>query len=255
MKQMPPSIHETAFNCPYCDAFSQQYWYSVGVNKTHMLQSELPNINYSYVANNKLKGNKKLKENLLKNFIVLNNEEQRLTSFAVYNLLISECRNCYKISVWRRGQLIYPQSSEAPLANPDLSENIRRDYYEASSILDRSPRGAAALLRLAIQKLCKELEPAGKDLHDAIKKLVAKGLDVHIQQALDVVRVIGNEAVHPGQIDLSDDKETAGTLFSLVNVIAENMISMPKKIGELYGALPEDKLKEIEKRDATLGDT
>ena len=113
----------------------------------------------------------------------------------LFNVFVSQCFECERVSIWIHKNLIYPQSGDAPLANPDLPEDIRRDYYEASSILDRSPRGAAALLRLAIQKLCKELEPNGKDLHDAIKKLVAKGLDVHIQQALDVVRVIGNEAV------------------------------------------------------------
>ena len=54
-------------------------------------------------------------------------------------------------------RLVYPRAGEAPPRTLTLSEDIRRDYDEASSILDRSPRGAAALIRLAIQKLCKEL--------------------------------------------------------------------------------------------------
>jgi len=45
------------------------------------------------------------------------------------------------------------------------------------------------------------------------------------------VRVIGNEAVHPGKLDLKDDRDTATRLFKLVNIIAEQMISNPKHVG------------------------
>src|SRR5690348_4056488 len=92
-------------------------------------------------------------------------------------------------------------------------------------IYSRSPRGAAALLRLAIQKLCIELGEPGKNLNTDIGSLFRKGLPVTVQQALDAVRVIGNEAVHPGQIDFADTPEITGTLFNLVNFIAEKMIS------------------------------
>ena len=77
-----------------------------------------------------------------------------------------------------------------------------------------------------------------------------RGLDARIQKALDVVRVIGNNAVHPGQVDLRDDKVTATELFKLVNLIVEAMIATPKHIEAMYGALPEGALKAIEKRDA-----
>jgi hypothetical protein len=65
-----------------------------------------------------------------------------------------------------------------------------------------------------------------------------------------MVRVIGNESVHPGSIDLNDDRETALRLFDLVNAIADQMISHPKKVKEMYGKLPEEKRKAIEARDA-----
>ncbi|MDI6850717.1 MAG: hypothetical protein QMD82_02100, partial [bacterium] len=76
-----------------------------------------------------------------------------------------------------------------------------------------------------------------------------KGLDKKIQQALDYVRVIGNNAVHPGLLDLRDNKETVGMLFELINFIADRMITSNKKIDELYDKLPDSIKQQIEKRD------
>jgi len=78
---------------------------------------------------------------------------------------------------------------------------------------------------------------------------VKKGLPPRVQQALDVVRVIGNNAVHPGQIDLKDDWQTAGSLFVLVNLVAEVMISTPKALQEAYDGLPQSARDAINKRD------
>ncbi|MCC0067157.1 MAG: DUF4145 domain-containing protein [Rhodovulum sp.] len=146
--------------------------------------------------------------------------------------------------------MVYPVRGEAPLPNPDLPDDIRADYDEASTILELSPRGAAALLRLGIQKLCAHLLGEGGRSVDAdIAALVKRGLDARVQQALDVVRVVGNNAVHRGQIDLRDDRATAEKLFGLVNLIAEIEITQRKHIAEMYAALPEGALKAIEKRD------
>jgi Protein of unknown function (DUF1348)/Domain of unknown function (DUF4145) len=70
-------------------------------------------------------------------------------------------------------------------------------------------------------------------LNDAIALLVRNGLDARVQKALDVVRVIGNDALHPGQIDV-DDRSTAETLFGLVSLICEKMIIEPKHVEEVY---------------------
>ena len=89
----------------------------------------------------------------------------------------------------------------------------------------------------------------GKDLNEDIASLVKKGLEEDVQKALDVVRVIGNHAVHPGQIDLKDDKPTAASLFALVNLIVERRIAIPKRIKEIYEGLPSGALEQIAKRD------
>ena len=68
---------------------------------------------------------------------------------------------------------------------------------------------------------------------------------------MDIVRVVGNESVHPGTIDLRDQPETAVQLATLINMIADAMITQPKLVVELYDALPEAKKEEIKKRDGT----
>ena len=131
-----------------------------------------------------------------------------------------------------------------------MNEDIKIDFLEAMSILDLSPRGAAALLRLCIQKLCKQLGQSGENINDDIKNLVKSGLDTRVQKILDVVRVIGNESVHPGTIDLRDDRGTAQKLFELVNRIAYDTITHAREVGSLYESLPQSKRDAIEKRDS-----
>lgn len=88
-----------------------------------------------------------------------------------------------------------------------------------------------------------------KNINDDIGQLVSKGLSVQIQKALDSVRVIGNNAVHPGSIDLDEKSEVAETLFSLLDIIVEQLITQPKKINEIYSNLPQSALDGINKRD------
>lgn len=162
----------------------------------------------------------------------------------------SLCSYCGGYALWLKEKLIFPGTNIAPLPNPDIPPDIQTDYLEAASILQKSPREAAALLRLAIQKLLKHLGQSGKDLDKDIGNLVKQGLPVKIQQSLDIVRVIGNNAVHPGQLDLKDDIETSLTLFSLVNLIVQDRISEPNEIENLFKTkIPESAKEHIAERD------
>lgn len=163
---------------------------------------------------------------------------------------LSCCLNCREYAIWLDNRLVVPPGGSAPMPNPDMAEDVKRDYNEAREILNLSPRGAAALLRLAIQKLCANLGQPGKNINDDIAALVKGGLPAQIQQALDIVRVVGNNAVHPGQIDLRDDTDTAAKLFGLVNVIVQVMVTQPKHISELYSnVVPRSQQEAIARRD------
>jgi hypothetical protein len=74
-------------------------------------------------------------------------------------------------------------------------------------------------------------------------------LPVTIQQALDCVRVVGNNAVHLGELDLKDDRETAISLFDWVNMIVAVMITQPKEVKSVYEKIPKGAKDAIVKRD------
>ena len=168
----------------------------------------------------------------------------------IQDFVIAKCSHCENMSYWLDGKIISPESTGIPSPNDDLEEDIKLDYLEAASIFNKSPRGAAALLRLGIQKLCKQLGETGENINSDISNLVKKGLPIQVQQALDVVRVIGNESVHPGQINLNDNRDIAKKLFELINIIAQIMITQPKEIANIYNNLPKEKLDGIVNRDS-----
>lgn len=169
---------------------------------------------------------------------------------AIHGAGIATCDHCNKFSVWIDMKMVFPLTCSSPFPNSDLPDDIKEDYEEARNIQSLSPRGAAALLRLCVQKLCIHLGEEGKNINKDIASLVSKGLPIKVQQALDLVRVVGNNAVHPGKIDLNDDAEISNSLFLLVNIIADVMLTQPKHIEEMYNTvLPDSQRKAIEERD------
>ena len=144
--------------------------------------------------------------------------------------------------------MVFPSKSTVEPPNEDLTAEIKELYDEARLIFPDSARASAALLRLCVEKLCKELGLSG-NLNECIKKLVKQGVSESVQKAADYCRVIGNESVHPGQIDIRDNAETVGYLFHLVNDIANEMLTKPRILNEKYSSLPSEKLEQIDKRD------
>ena len=212
-KYTPPNFRTDAFNCPYCGAYAHQSW-SENIRAVFGL------------------GGAKV-------------------SKGMSQLAVSSCKRCQEEAIWIKEQLVDPQRSSAPAPHPEMPDSVRSDYEEADAILNKSPRGAAALLRFAIQNLCVELKEKGKNLNDDIGSLVGKGLRTEVQQALDAVRVIGANAVHPLQMDLKDDHQTCGALFALINMIVEDCIARPKATKIPYEKLPKGALEQIERRDQT----
>jgi len=167
------------------------------------------------------------------------------------NLDFSVCAHCGKWSYWYNGRMMVPSEAPVPPAHEDMPAECLPEYQEARDIVAVSPRAAAALLRLAVQKLVVVLGEKGKNINDDIGKLVEKGLPKQVQQALDFCRVVGNNAVHPGEIELNDTPEIAHNLFNMLNYIVEDRISRPRHIESLYNQLPERARKAVEDRDGS----
>jgi hypothetical protein len=170
------------------------------------------------------------------------------------------CDHCNRNSIWladhvipndaKKGEMLHPPALLAPEAHADMPDVVKTDYQEARAIASASPRGASALLRLCVEKLCIALGAQGKTINDQVGYLVAQGMPLQIQKALDGVRVIGNNAVHPGKMEADDVADVSLSLFKLVNLIVENRITQPRLVDEVYAALPEGAKAGIAQRDA-----
>jgi len=150
------------------------------------------------------------------------------------------------------GRLVYPVGI-GPVANDDLPPDIRVDYDEARSIAAQSPRAAAALLRLAIDKLTARLAPehADKRLFDRIGAMVGAGLGPSAQLMLDYVRLVGNGAVHE-RVDIPATPEQVAILFGLLNDLCDQLLTRPRKLAELWATVPESQRTAAEDRDAKV---
>lgn len=253
-KYTAPSTKLKAFNCAVCGALADQHWSELAAQGIDNLPfvKDIAVLDRAMELPPETKGHEAFLQRTKRAITgeIFFSGEDSTYFYPLENLFLSKCRSCGKLTLWRHDTILYPPTQYEIEPNEDLTDEIKADFNEARTILDLSPRGAAALLRLCIQKLCKRLGCPGKDINDDIASLVAKGLDPKIQKALDIVRVIGNECVHPGTMDLKDDRETAAKLFQLVNRIAYDTITHPKEVDALYNALPAGKLDGIDKRNA-----
>lgn len=258
MNKTPPSVKEQAFCCPHCDAYTTQYWYDVlcDSKKDNAIpffpDDELRKLIEEDKDMPQEDKDKHLDWCNKMDFGLIFFQESKMAypDFSAENIHFSKCYHCKKVAVWIHGNLVFPAEKIGVIPNQDLPEDIIRDFEEARSIILHSPRGAAALLRLCVQKLRIFLGEKGKNIDDDIASLVAKGLNPLVQKSLDIVRVVGNEAVHPGVIDLNDDRDVAYQLLTLINSISEQMITHPNNVQKMYEKLPESKRAAIEKRDS-----
>jgi hypothetical protein len=257
-KEIVPALGLESFSCPHvnCGAIAHQTWFNLYVQgQKNGIRPWLP----GEEDLKRMRGEKDVPpgvvtffENLMQRKVFFETHDgTAYLNNELMNVHASKCYSCGGISLWHADELIYPVNHISIAPNDGMPADVKADFLEANEILDKSPRGAAALLRLSIQKLMVHLGEKGDKINDDIASLVQKGLDARIQKALDVVRVVGNSAVHPGQIDLNDDKTIATKLFGLVNVIVESQITQAKHIEEMYDTIVPDTVKaQIERRDA-----
>ena len=249
-----------SFSCPYCNALASQTWFELGIEhkskdfvptvfredlEEWFSSSEAKDIPIEF----KIATLKRARQEWTGEVFIEESEDYHGSRSVARNLNLSQCYNCDGVAVWINRKLSHPAYNSTFEPTEDMPQAVKRDFVEASKLFQISPRASAALLRVAIEELCNEINGEKMSVFKGIGRLVENGLEPKVQRALDFVRVTGNDAVHPGQINPNDTPEIAEKLFLLVNLIVETLITIPKEIDDLYDTLPEGKRAAIEKRD------
>ena len=230
---------EDSFVCPHCSVFAQQSWHQVQHNNDRSVDEYgMVSVNDDYMIKNGV------------DYIYHNDEylnEVNVLAFCI-------CHSCKKPSLWYDHKLAYPFKNTVYVEDPNvfMPSEVKELYDEAKAVLNLSPRSSAALLRLALEVLLPHLGAEKAKINTMIKQLVDERKVIgKLQQAMDSLRVIGNDAVHPGLIDSEDkdDKEVSLALFKVINFIVAETLESDKMIGDLYSLLPEKVIKGIEDRE------
>jgi hypothetical protein len=118
-------------------------------------------------------------------------------------------------ALWVGGRLVFPYNVER------TRHLVEEDFEDAAAILNQSPRGATALMRVCIQKLVPLLKQDGHYLNDYISSLVRKALELEIRQSMEVLQVLRNDPGQPSNLETQEDKEMALRFVDSLKAILE----------------------------------
>src|SRR6476646_9474232 len=233
-----PQLRAESFSCPHCNAIAHQDWYSLFLKPENATDVVVLTLEALMLA----KGNEsdqflqRLKDNVL---AYEYQEHPRNLKVKLLNLHASRCYNCKGFTVWVRDRLVFPSRGDEP---PDVvevdfeevaedvqetaeDEEVSEDFEEAAAILNKFPRGAAALTRVCIQNMMPLLEENAENLDENVSSLVRKGLEVEIQQAMDVLKVVRKNPSQITEVDLKEENEAAKIfLTSLTQILKRRML-------------------------------
>lgn len=225
-----PELGLEAFNCSFCGAYSHQRWDEIEDRPMSLQGSE--GIYTSELYDDRVE--------------FLKGESD---SFHVCSL--SKCMHCGKIAIWIGAIRVYPDNISVELPNTNMPEDIKKIYNEASSIVNISAKSAAALLRLALEKLLIHLGAKKESIDLMIQDLVDKDVisaSGSVRKALDTLRLLGNAGVHPTGIDLEENPNTPFALFKVLNFVVEKLITEEKEMESIYALIPEGKRENLDNR-------
>lgn len=202
-----PVFGQDACVCPRCDVFAQHSWHPVEYDPTWKATGNSANLLIQKPANPR-------------------------APIPVQGAFFQLCSHCRQLSLWSQEELIRPLPN--PPGPPPLDEAPRavRDLHlEARAICQASPRGAAALLRLALDKLLVELGYSSGGLADRLKEARDGGtLSPQIYDAALAVKLLGDNGVHPGEIDLHELPTSAASMMEFLNLVVEETIIRERRI-------------------------
>lgn len=218
------------FTCPHCLKHQSHQWYYIhgpyGHVEAHTLKPTNPR-----------------------------NELDPYEDGVLAGVIKSTCNDCGGNTFWLKSSKddapdlqIYPSNFvDYPPPHVDLPKHLKKTFIEAGSIALLSPGASAALARLTLENLLKHLGYKQNNLNDKIKEFVKE--HPNLQKTMDVIRVYGNSGAHSGIINLDENKDVPLFLLKLINIVAEQTISIPESVDSLYETIPEGIKQAIAKRD------
>ncbi|ECL9273680.1 DUF4145 domain-containing protein [Campylobacter jejuni] len=207
-----PYFEGEAFNCPYCGVYSSMEWDGF-----------------------------------------YNRYNNRIKQVEEYSFFYSTCFSCKRSMIWylkdENPKIFFPREVAIP-PEENIPENVKEIYEEASLVLGDSPRASCALLRLALQELMKYLKEniqiynglKNRNINEDIKEIINIGnfyqeQKESLEEAMNSIRLIGNKASHPSELDINDNSEIANILFEMINFIVGEIITKPKEREERLNKL------------------
>lgn len=225
-QNVEPEFLLEVFQCPHCKSKTRHSWYVAieTIQDPPFLVEAGSFYKERIQARNRslLNSGEGLPEN--ENYLVFSPKE--------WHVDMSICTICLEYLIWKDREVVYPNCHTIEEPYEDMPEEVKDLYNEARKIVNLSSRSACALLRLAVEKLLIEgLKcPKDKSIYENIKLLNKQGrLSKPINDALHAVRLVGNSAVHPGEIKVDDKSKYAYQLFELLNYVVDELISRPAR--------------------------
>lgn len=95
-------------------------------------------------------------------------------------------------------QIIFPKIKTVKV-EPEVPDNIKKEYSEAYSILQVSPRASAAMSRRLLQTILRDFFHITKKtlLEEIDEFLKISGIPSFLYKGIDAIRNVGNFAAHP----------------------------------------------------------
>jgi Domain of unknown function (DUF4145) len=245
-----PALDRRSFYCPHCAALAQQDWVALGYETQD--DSGAPPYWVSLAAVTEPSSAPPADPF----------SEPRPTT-TVHRWQGAQCHSCQEWSIWLDTRMVYPHRSAGGPAHPDMPEFVRELYQEAAAVAAVSRRAGAALARAVIERLIKELDseaPEKARLNQRIDRLRGR-VSTSLGQMLDVVRVVGNGALHVDEqpdelIVITMDDTTGPELIELMletaNDLVDELITRPRAVNGYWGKLPVGVQAELTRRGAAL---
>jgi hypothetical protein len=224
-----PRLGAESFSCPHCNTVAHQDWYSLFLKPENAAEIRVltpetvmvSTLRQGEAQRDSLKEIDQFVERLKKNELTYEYQKHpHPLKVKMANLHISNCHSCNGFLLWVSGLLVFPTRMDK---TPEL---VEEDLQEATTILDKFPRGATALMRVCIQKLVPLLNQDGNELDEHVSSLVRKGLEMEMQQATEVLEVLRLDPVQLTQLESQADKEMVLRFLDSLKAILERRMPL-----------------------------